>query len=560
MRVALQALRRGLRRHAVAAHQRLRRGARAAHRARRQDRAAHPADHRPRVRRHRHRRPVRRLLLRRGADRRDRATRASDADRPKVDELGGSVEAIEFITGEIDESAWGYQERYRTGQDIVVGVNQYVEDELDVEDLLRVDPRVRARSRSSGSRRSRPTATRQLVDARLEALRDRRGRHREPAAADPRRRCATALDRRGLRRDAGRLRQVHTDLLSAPRPLELGPAPCSPSRSTASCCPSTSGRRRGLRDVVRLSRLHAVGAPQPSGGDAGGARAERPLGKLLMTPAMVVVLLAGIYLASDADVWSEAWVSGGFVGMILLFGIAGVSTGWQRKAAQLATTSDSGLRRPRTAAQHRGRRRDGARGRGAVPDGRQAQATAFGLMHASPSQSDGLAGPPTPRPRCVAVFGAATRHPPSAVGPASARPRTRRRARAAPQPVAGADARSSGLAPAAPLRPRRRARPRSPRTSPRPRRPRRSAARSSGSPARRDRRPRAARRRPSRSPSRRSVTSSPLPAARATSSSTSARSGAGADARPRRRAARRAGPCPPRPGGRRRRSRRTSRR
>src|SRR3954451_25198875 len=41
----------------------------------------------------------------------------------KVDELGGSVNAIEFITGEIDESAWGYQERYRTGQDIVVGVN-----------------------------------------------------------------------------------------------------------------------------------------------------------------------------------------------------------------------------------------------------------------------------------------------------------------------------------------------------------------------------------------------------------------------------------------------------
>src|SRR4051812_22636075 len=30
----------------------------------------------------------------------------------KVDELGGSVNAIEFITGEIDESAWGYQERY----------------------------------------------------------------------------------------------------------------------------------------------------------------------------------------------------------------------------------------------------------------------------------------------------------------------------------------------------------------------------------------------------------------------------------------------------------------
>src|SRR5215203_3790635 len=58
----------------------------------------------------------------------------------KVDELGGSVNAIEFITAEIDESAWGYQERYRTRQDIVVGVNEYVEDDVEVPDLLRVDP------------------------------------------------------------------------------------------------------------------------------------------------------------------------------------------------------------------------------------------------------------------------------------------------------------------------------------------------------------------------------------------------------------------------------------
>jgi methylmalonyl-CoA mutase N-terminal domain/subunit len=58
----------------------------------------------------------------------------------KVDELGGSVNAIEFITGEIDESAWGYQERYRIGQDVVVGVNSHVEDEPEVPDLLRVDP------------------------------------------------------------------------------------------------------------------------------------------------------------------------------------------------------------------------------------------------------------------------------------------------------------------------------------------------------------------------------------------------------------------------------------
>jgi methylmalonyl-CoA mutase N-terminal domain/subunit len=58
----------------------------------------------------------------------------------QVDELGGAVAALDFITAEIDESAWGYQERYRTGQDIVVGVNRYVEDEPRVQGILRVDP------------------------------------------------------------------------------------------------------------------------------------------------------------------------------------------------------------------------------------------------------------------------------------------------------------------------------------------------------------------------------------------------------------------------------------
>ena len=68
-------LRRGLRRDPVAAHQRLRRGAGAADRALGPDRAAHPAGDRLRVGRHRDRRPLRRLLLRRVADRRDRAPR-----------------------------------------------------------------------------------------------------------------------------------------------------------------------------------------------------------------------------------------------------------------------------------------------------------------------------------------------------------------------------------------------------------------------------------------------------------------------------------------------------
>src|ERR671925_1046903 len=58
----------------------------------------------------------------------------------KVDELGGPVKPIEFITGEIDDSAWGYEERYRQKQDIVVGVNEYVTEQVDEVEILRVDP------------------------------------------------------------------------------------------------------------------------------------------------------------------------------------------------------------------------------------------------------------------------------------------------------------------------------------------------------------------------------------------------------------------------------------
>jgi methylmalonyl-CoA mutase, N-terminal domain len=58
----------------------------------------------------------------------------------KIDQQGGSVEAIAFIKQEIEESAFGYHERYRTKQDVVVGVNEYVEDDAEVEEILSVDP------------------------------------------------------------------------------------------------------------------------------------------------------------------------------------------------------------------------------------------------------------------------------------------------------------------------------------------------------------------------------------------------------------------------------------
>ena len=88
----------------------------------------------------------------------------------KVDELGGSANAIEFITNEIDESAWGYQERYRLNQDIVVGVNKYVEDSIEIEDILRVDPATEQAQldRLAAFKRDRDQ---ELVATRLEELR-----------------------------------------------------------------------------------------------------------------------------------------------------------------------------------------------------------------------------------------------------------------------------------------------------------------------------------------------------------------------------------------------------
>jgi methylmalonyl-CoA mutase, N-terminal domain len=88
-----------------------------------------------------------------------------------VDEMGGSVNALEFITGEIDQSAWGYQERYRIGQDTVVGVNAFQEDDIEVPDLLRVDPASEREQveRLGAFKKDREHA---LVGQRLQELRD----------------------------------------------------------------------------------------------------------------------------------------------------------------------------------------------------------------------------------------------------------------------------------------------------------------------------------------------------------------------------------------------------
>ncbi len=88
----------------------------------------------------------------------------------KVEDLGGSVNALEFIQREIEESAASYHQRYASGQDVVVGVNRYVTDRVDDVDILRVDPASEKRQleRLAKFKAERDQAA---VDARLAELR-----------------------------------------------------------------------------------------------------------------------------------------------------------------------------------------------------------------------------------------------------------------------------------------------------------------------------------------------------------------------------------------------------
>src|SRR3954469_9275613 len=89
----------------------------------------------------------------------------------RVEGLGGSVECIAHIRAQVEGSAWSYDQRYATGQDIVVGVNKYVTETQDDVDILKVDPESEARQlkRLAAFKEARDQAK---LDERLQSLRD----------------------------------------------------------------------------------------------------------------------------------------------------------------------------------------------------------------------------------------------------------------------------------------------------------------------------------------------------------------------------------------------------
>ena len=87
----------------------------------------------------------------------------------QVEDMGGSVESLDFMQREIEESAASYHERYKSGQDVIVGVNKFVTDTIDDVDILKVDPEAERRQVARLEKHKR-TRDQDAVDARLAHL------------------------------------------------------------------------------------------------------------------------------------------------------------------------------------------------------------------------------------------------------------------------------------------------------------------------------------------------------------------------------------------------------
>ncbi len=77
----------------------------------------------------------------------------------------------------------------------------------------------------------------------------------------------------------------------------------------------------------------------------GSASDHHGLGRILrvvVTPAATVALLAGIYMATDRELWSEIWVTVPFLILVVLLGLTGAYlTPRQRELATLAEAGDT---------------------------------------------------------------------------------------------------------------------------------------------------------------------------------------------------------------------------
>jgi uncharacterized membrane protein len=88
-------------------------------------------------------------------------------------------------------------------------------------------------------------------------------------------------------------------------------------------------------------------ARAPAATRAGFHRGQAKVGKYVISPGLLVVLLAGAYLATDRDLWSEVWVTVPLVILIVLGGLGGAYFGpREERLAELAEAGDDTAYRP----------------------------------------------------------------------------------------------------------------------------------------------------------------------------------------------------------------------
>ena len=83
----------------------------------------------------------------------------------------------------------------------------------------------------------------------------------------------------------------------------------------------------------------AVNARAPLAQRAGLHHAQIAFSKRVTGPVIGVILLAGIYLATDAELWDEAWVG---ISLLLLFVIAGLGATVLRRGEEALVAASEG--------------------------------------------------------------------------------------------------------------------------------------------------------------------------------------------------------------------------
>ena len=84
----------------------------------------------------------------------------------------------------------------------------------------------------------------------------------------------------------------------------------------------------------------AVNARAPLAQRAGFHQLQIEFSKRLTGPAIGVILLAGVYLATDAELWDQAWVGISFVLLLVIAGLG--ATLLRRGEERLVATSEAG--------------------------------------------------------------------------------------------------------------------------------------------------------------------------------------------------------------------------